>query len=85
MDEEDPGFSEWVTAVARKASQNAIQECIDMEIPYVVLRGWQLLKIYPDGREEVLKEYDPSKLIVLLDGDRVYKIYEHGHHQAVKS
>lgn len=85
MDEEDEGFSEWIAQVARNASRNAIQELIDNNIPYVVLRGSQLLKIYPDGHKEVLKEYDPDKLVVILDGEKVYKIYEHGTHESVKS
>ena len=85
MDEEDPGYSEWAAQVARDASRNAIQECIDMKIPYVILRGAQLIKIYPDGHIEILKEYDSDKLIATLDGSRVYKIYENGIHESVKS
>ena len=56
MDEEDEGFSEWISQVAIRASHNAIQECIDAGIPYVVLRGTQILKIYPDGTLQIIKE-----------------------------
>ena len=85
MDEETPGFSEWVAKVAKQASKNAIQETIDAGVAYVVLRGNQLLKIYPDKHEEVIKEYNPEKLIIMLDGDKVYKIHPDGLHAQVKS
>ena len=67
MNEEDENFSKWLSQVARDASKNAIQECIDAGIPYVTLRGTQLLKIYPDGKHEILKEYTYDELYVTLD------------------
>lgn len=74
MDEEDEGFSKWVSQVAHDASKNAIQECIDAGIPYVILRGIQLLKVYPNGTHKILKEFNYDELYVTLEKSKIYMV-----------
>ena len=41
---------------AREAGQDAVRRLLGKGIPVVYLKGKDLIKLYPDGHEEVIKE-----------------------------
>ena len=54
--EEMPGFTEWLSRVAKEASQKAAQETLDAGRPITIVEGDYIVRKYPDGHSEIIKE-----------------------------
>lgn len=55
MNEEDPGFSEYIAALAAKATRNAAAEALNNGRCIVIMEGTEIVKVYPNGHKEVIK------------------------------
>ena len=53
---QQPEYVRKLARSARKASHTAIKRLLDKEIPAVFVKGRDLIRLYPDGREEFIKE-----------------------------
>jgi len=58
MDEETPGFSEYISEIAKRASRNAITEALASGRWIVYMEDDKIIKHWPDGHKEILKTID---------------------------
>ena len=55
MDEESPGFSEWVSRTAKRATHNAATDALASGRWIVIMEDDKIIKLWPDGTKEILK------------------------------
>ena len=53
---QQPEYARRLAKAAREASRAAIKRLLDKGIPVVFVKGKDLIRLYPDGHEEVIKE-----------------------------
>lgn len=53
---QQPEYVRKLAKSAREASRAAIRRLLDKGIPAVFVKGRDLIRLYPDGHEEVIKE-----------------------------
>ena len=70
FNEESPGWTEWISKIAKQASQKAAAETLAAGRPICIVEGDYIVHKYPDGHSEILKEAPrPIKI-----KKRVYKL-----------
>ncbi|MBP1582369.1 MAG: hypothetical protein J6866_00305 [Victivallales bacterium] len=53
---EQPEYVRELAKAAREASRAAIKRNLDNGIPVAFVKGKDLIRLYPDGHEEIIKE-----------------------------
>ncbi|PSL49319.1 hypothetical protein CLV51_101650 [Chitinophaga niastensis] len=56
--EEDREEDELVKRAAEKAGNKAARESLALGLPITILKGTSVIKLYPDGKEELVEELE---------------------------
>lgn len=59
-DEESPGFSDYISAIAKRATSNAAADALASGRAIVYMEDNKIIKHYPNGHKEILKILDGS-------------------------
>lgn len=57
-DEESPGFSDYISTVAKRATSNAAADALASGRAIVYMEDNKIIKYYPNGHKEILKTID---------------------------
>ena len=64
MNEEDPGFSQWLSEVAYLATKRASTEALNNGRSIVYMEGNDIIRLYPDGTKEIIKTLENTYVTI---------------------